>query len=141
MRGNDFEKKKVDPLIFKPLDSAWSVDPTRRLLISLTQSLISDTIDIFDVDILVKSFLVNCFVFLKHFLWQCCSEYENQRRRKSSRFWLVFYLIEFHTKVKSSSCMYIPILFFRKVEFYCFPSWTKMDFTVQVYMWWLNHHK
>ena len=59
---------------------------------------------------LVKRFLANCFVFLKHFLWQCCSGYENQRRSNSTRFlfWFVFYLIELHSKLKSSlSFMYI----------------------------------
>ena len=35
----------------------------------------------------------------------------------------------------------VLILCFRKVEFYCFRSWTQMDFTIQVYMWRLNHHK
>ena len=63
----------------------------------------------FNIYVLVKSFLANCFVFLKHILWQCCSGYENQRRRNSSWFWLVFfYSIEFHIKVKSLlSFMYI----------------------------------
>ena len=39
MRGNDFEENKVVPLIFKqfwskqkPLEQAWSIDPTRCLI-------------------------------------------------------------------------------------------------------------
>ena len=43
--------------------------------------------------------------------------------------------------IKLNLHQYVHILFFRKVEFYCFNSWTQMDFTVQVYMWWLNYHK
>ena len=71
--------------------SNWQYIHTKLVLLSLWYLI---PLIFFNVDNLVKHFLENCIVFLKHFLWQCCSGYENQRGRISKKFWWVF-IIEF----------------------------------------------